>query len=63
MYVARDKDGSVFVYSTKPKKGKEMWHGADWLKITDHVLPKSVNPKWDDPEPIKVKLIRDNKED
>lgn len=62
MYVARDKDGSVFVYNAKPEKGDEIWRGAGWMQITDHVLPKSVNPKWDDPEPIKVKLIRDNKE-
>lgn len=63
MYVARDKDGSIFMYTTKPKKGGEMWRGAGWMQITDCVLPKSINPQWNDLEPIKVKLIRDNKED
>ena len=62
MYVARDKDGSVFMYTSKPKKSEEIWCGASWLPITDYVLPKSVNPRWSDPEPIEVKLVRKNKQ-
>lgn len=61
MYVARDKDGSVFLYNAKPKKSEEIWCGAGWMQITDYVLPKSINPSWDDPEPIEVKLVRKNK--
>lgn len=61
MYVARDKDGSIFVYDKRPKKNEKMWCGAEWLLIKDCTLPKSINPKWTDPEPIEVKLVRKNK--
>lgn len=61
MYVARDKDGSVFLYASKPKKTDEIWCGASWLPISDCVLPKSIDPQWEDSEPIKVKLVRKNK--
>lgn len=65
MYVAKDGDGKVHLYDKKPYKDYVF---AEWLTddfsrmaIDVNKLPKSVNPSWDDPEPIEVKLVRKNK--
>lgn len=72
MYVARDEDGEVFIYKTKPNKRKDlgMWE-EDIDELDDYsppvrisnesIFPKSINPKWEDLEPIEVKLVRKNK--
>ena len=69
MYIARDSDGDLYFYIKKPLKREDLgvWisEGKDAYitKIpTNVILPKSINPMWEDSEPIKVKLIRDNKE-
>lgn len=65
MYVARDEDGRVYLYRKKPKKDNsdKCWHspGDFILRLEDKHLPKSINPNWSDLEPIKVKLVRNNK--
>ena len=65
MYVAKDDDGRVYLYDTKPFKDEllGMWSVKDgkFIKIDVDELPKSINPQWDDPEPIEVKLVRKNK--
>ena len=62
MYVARDESGRIFLYETEPQKGRTVWFGGgNCMAINSRLLPKSINPKWDDPEPIEVKLVRKNK--
>lgn len=65
MYVARDEDGRLYLYRKKPRKDNlyKSWHspGDFILRLEDKHLPKSINPNWSDPEPIKVKLVRKNK--
>ena len=61
MYVARNKNGEVFMYRKKPTKHTTMWRGSERFLIKDEMLPKSINPKWEDSEPIEVKLVRKNK--
>jgi hypothetical protein len=57
-YLARDKDGSIFLYLNKPSKEEEIW--ADYessLAILDRLF-KFV--KWQDSEPISIKEILEN---
>lgn len=64
MYVAKDEDGEVYLYDTKPYKDERcgMWStDGHFTKIDANELPKSINPSWDDTEPIEVKLVRKNK--
>lgn len=64
MYVARDEDGEAFLYSDKPEKNEceGFWYSDGLItSIGDSELPKSIDPQWSDPEPIKVKLVRNNK--
>jgi hypothetical protein len=62
MYVARDENGGVYLYKKVPQRGSTVWVGGEkCMAISSHSLPKSINPKWEDPEPIEVKLVRKNK--
>ena len=62
MYVARDEDGSMFLYEHEPQRGRTVWFGGGGCtKIHPDSLPKSINPQWSDPAPIEVKLVRKNK--
>ena len=57
-YLARDKDGSIFLYLNKPSKEEEIW--ADYessLAILDRLF-KFV--KWQDSEPTSIKEILEN---
>lgn len=62
IYVARDKDGAVFAYLTKPVKKDYYWGIEDgyitMLQITDKIsyLPKDAVPKWEDPEPREIDI-------
>lgn len=54
-YIARDSNNMVCLYTTKPEKGPYEWFSTDnFLPITD--LLKNINPRWEDNEPIKVKV-------
>ena len=57
-YLARDKDGSIFLYLNKPSKEEEIW--ADYessLAILDRLF-KFV--KWQDSEPTSIKDVLNN---
>ena len=55
VYIARDKNGKVFIYNCKPEKGGDLWlNFGMFFPIID--LPEGVNPQWEDNEPIKVNL-------
>jgi hypothetical protein len=53
-WVARDKDGVIYVYSVKPGKKRIKWISSDFINIERHSFPEV---KWEDKEPTKVKLI------
>lgn len=58
-WIARDRDGGLYLYLTKPNKGDEIWCIDDlnrMARITDAELPEGINPKWTDYEPIEVGL-------
>ena len=55
-WVARDYNGSLYIYTEKPQKLLETWfvRGLGFMKISD-LLFQEV--KWSDEEPTKVKLV------
>lgn len=56
-WVTKDKDGDIFIYSEKPEKESTIWVNSGFcLPITESALGEDVNPKWEDDEPIEVKL-------
>ena len=57
-WVARDEDGSLYMYSAKPKKLIDYWHaaGVGYMKLDDSLFPEV---QWSDDEPTKVKLVID----
>lgn len=68
MYIARDKNGALYVYTKVPVKREDLgvWMAESrcnrsTLLPINITLPKSINPQWNDPKPIKVKLVRNNK--
>ncbi|MFI3297342.1 MAG: hypothetical protein R3Y59_06905 [bacterium] len=65
-FIAKDKDGKVFYYKSKPTKGKNTWIGGydwawvdgyDWVNIIN--IDKDVFDclSWEDEEPYKI--VRD----
>lgn len=57
MWVARDKDGCLSLYSEKPSKGNREW-GSTYMERV-RPLDSSLFPsvKWEDKEPTRV-IIR-----
>jgi uncharacterized protein YdeI (BOF family) len=53
-WVARDKDGDIYVYSDKPDKERIEWLSSNFINIERHSFPEV---KWEDKKPTKVKLI------
>ena len=55
MWIARDKNGRLFLYYTKPKRRKDNWHekGTPYLQMERTQFP---DLKWED-NPIEVKLV------
>ena len=54
-WVARDFNGSIYMYINKPKKLDDTWslHSFGFFKLDDSLFPEV---KWSDEEPAKVKL-------
>ena len=55
-WIARDFSGYLFIYSDKPLKGKNMWHGEEilyWADIScfEHLFQFI---KWKDEEPYLI---------
>ena len=58
-WLARDKNGKIFLYDQKPIKTMGIWvyqWGVCFLPIEEKDLPKGVNPRWEDEEPQEVRL-------
>lgn len=55
-WIARDYDGSLYIYTEKPQKLLETWYmrGLGLMKISDLLFPEV---KWSDEEPTKVKIV------
>ena len=53
-WVAREKDGALFLFWEKPKKRKSYWTNLNTFNSL--VLPEEAFPnvKWEDNEPIRV---------
>ena len=54
-WVARDDDGSLYMYSDKPKKLIDYWHaaGVGYMKLDDSLFPEV---QWSDEEPRGIEL-------
>lgn len=57
MYVARDKNNDLYLFSELPYRGKECWWAPSGLDGTYLRLEKSLFPEvlWDS-EPVRVEL-------
>ena len=60
-WVARDYDGSLYMYSCKPEKMSGNWYAPKgYMKLDDSLFPEV---QWSDEEPKEIRLsIRDNME-
>ena len=56
MWIARDEDGRVFMYEETPTKYISQWkaNSSDFMKLNKDSYP---NVKWEDKEPLEVKII------
>lgn len=59
MYVARDKDGDLYLYKDHPIKCSESWQPSktsnDGIKLYPSLFPEV---KWEDEEPTEVELVK-----
>ena len=61
-WVARDYDGSLYMYTAKPEKKSDFWHaqGVGYMKLDDSLFPEL---QFSDEEPKEIKLsMKDNME-
>lgn len=58
-WVARDYDGSLYMYTAKPKKMRVTWYAPKvcYMKLYDSLFPEV---KWEDEEPKEIKLSISN---
>lgn len=59
MWIARDKSGSLYLFKSKPMKYQNIWTNLSLkslMPLNNKLFPEV---KWEDEEPIKVKLIID----
>lgn len=54
-WVARDEDGSLYMYTDKPQKMRVTWYAPKvcYMKLYDSLFPEV---KWEDEEPKRIKL-------
>lgn len=61
MYIARDKDGDLLLFTERPVKADdgEFWqptkHCFDWIRLDPSLFPEV---KWEDEEPTEVELVK-----
>lgn len=53
LWVARDKDGDLFLFQEKPTKKDDYWVSAIFIKLNTKSFPEV---KWEDKKPKKVEL-------
>ena len=54
-WVARDENGSLYMYTAKPQKKRDYWHaaGVGYMKLDDSLFHEV---QWSDEEPKEIKL-------
>lgn len=53
-WIARDKEGELYLYQFEPNKADDFWTGFGFTMPFDrHLFPQV---KWEDKEPTKVEL-------
>lgn len=54
-WVARDYDGSLYMYTAKPKKMRDNWYASKvgYVKLDDSLFPEV---QWSDEEPKEIRL-------
>ena len=61
MYIARDLDNKLFLYSEKPHKGETQWYSElgmyEELTEENSIISSDISVNWEDTEPIEVKVI------
>lgn len=58
MWIARDEDGSLWLYEKKPYKGKHIWYNdSPDYHINGRLFPEV---KWEDEEPRELILKTQN---
>lgn len=56
MWIARDEDGSLWIFEEKPYKDKHVWYNDSTnYRINERLFPKV---KWEDEEPRELVLKR-----
>lgn len=60
MWIARDKNGELWIYKKKPKKNSAgMWDeifNTGYMRMNPHIFPEVT---WEDEEPTEVEIFRD----
>lgn len=60
MWIARDADGSLWIFEEKPYKDKHVWYNDSTnYRINERLFPKV---KWEDEEPRELVLKPINEE-
>lgn len=55
MWVARDKDNSLYLYNTKPYKRGTIWETDNaCMYVSENLFPEI---KWEDEEPLEVEIV------
>lgn len=55
MWVARDKNNWLYLYTEKPEKGRNEWNSdEDMIEINSSLFPEV---KWEDEEPLEVAIV------
>lgn len=66
-WAARDKNGDIYIYGEKPKKGDEEWYVDDAESVKDSFIPFLPglfdDLQWTDKEPREVELTIKPKEE
>lgn len=56
MWVARDKDKSLWLYSDMPEKKECLWSSFECAKLNPHIFPEV---QWKDDHPTEVELVKE----
>ena len=58
MYLARDKNGDLYLFSERPRRGSECWWAESGVDGTYLKLDKSLHPElsWDS-DPLPASLV------
>lgn len=61
-WVARDYDGSLYMYTDTPKKMRDNWYApkVGYVKLNDSLFPEV---QWSDEEPKEIELSIHNKDE